>query len=152
MSGDISCTVCKQAAGRYKCPTCHIRYCSVACFKTHKEQPCQVPISHETQDSGSKEQSVNEPTRGTRQTPIDSQSDGDDDDQEYLPSPATLEQLTKDPAILAALEDPIIRTLIPEIINSKNPLALLEEVTRDIPAFDKFKDQLLDFVKSAKDA
>lgn len=28
---------------KYKCPTCYIKYCSVACFKKHKETPCQKP-------------------------------------------------------------------------------------------------------------
>lgn len=27
--------------GKYKCPTCHLRYCSVACCRTHKETPCE---------------------------------------------------------------------------------------------------------------
>ena len=30
------CFVC-EAESQYRCPTCMIRYCSVGCFKTHKE-------------------------------------------------------------------------------------------------------------------
>lgn len=41
------CQVCGPDGGdglpKYKCPTCYIKYCSVACFKKHKETPCQKP-------------------------------------------------------------------------------------------------------------
>ena len=30
------CLIC-EAESQYRCPTCMIRYCSVGCFKTHKE-------------------------------------------------------------------------------------------------------------------
>lgn len=37
------CEVCcaEGSQGKYKCPTCHLRYCSVACCRTHKETPCE---------------------------------------------------------------------------------------------------------------
>ncbi|KAJ1644051.1 hypothetical protein IWQ61_010462, partial [Dispira simplex] len=115
-------------------------------------QPCQAPISDATQGPSTTKQPIIESTQDTQHAPTDPQSDVEDDDQEYLPSLAILEKLVKDPAILTALQDPIVRTLIPEIINNENSLALLEEVIKDIPAFDKFKVQLLDFVKSVKES
>ncbi|KAF2433080.1 hypothetical protein EJ08DRAFT_88001 [Tothia fuscella] len=30
------CGVCNDAISKYKCPTCEVKYCSIACFKTHK--------------------------------------------------------------------------------------------------------------------
>ncbi|KAK8518588.1 hypothetical protein V6N12_011839 [Hibiscus sabdariffa] len=30
------CQVCNQAQSKYKCPSCLVPYCSLACFKTHK--------------------------------------------------------------------------------------------------------------------
>ncbi|KAG4188878.1 hypothetical protein ERO13_A08G193200v2 [Gossypium hirsutum] len=35
------CQVCNQTQSKYKCPSCLIPYCSLACFKTHKETPCE---------------------------------------------------------------------------------------------------------------
>lgn len=37
------CEVCcaEGSQGKYKCPTCHLRYCSVACCRAHKETPCE---------------------------------------------------------------------------------------------------------------
>ncbi|XP_057798210.1 uncharacterized protein LOC131014296 [Salvia miltiorrhiza] len=39
--GQKKCQVCEDAQSKYKCPTCLITYCSLACFKKHKEVPCQ---------------------------------------------------------------------------------------------------------------
>ena len=33
----MQCEVCVDAVAKYKCPTCALRYCSVPCFKTHRE-------------------------------------------------------------------------------------------------------------------
>ncbi|XXG68231.1 hypothetical protein AAC387_Pa06g1367 [Persea americana] len=38
--GPKQCEVCKDAQSKYKCPSCLIPYCSLACFKKHKEIPC----------------------------------------------------------------------------------------------------------------
>ncbi|WOG98591.1 hypothetical protein DCAR_0417935 [Daucus carota subsp. sativus] len=34
------CKVCEEADSKYKCPACLIPYCSLGCFKKHKEIPC----------------------------------------------------------------------------------------------------------------
>ncbi|XVE72812.1 hypothetical protein DITRI_Ditri11bG0068800 [Diplodiscus trichospermus] len=39
------CQVCNQAQSKYKCPSCLVPYCSLACFKRHKEIPCVKPES-----------------------------------------------------------------------------------------------------------
>ncbi|XP_044501373.1 zinc finger HIT domain-containing protein 3 isoform X2 [Mangifera indica] len=41
------CQVCNEAQSKYKCPTCLAPYCSLACFKKHKEIPCVKPESIE---------------------------------------------------------------------------------------------------------
>ncbi|XWS36534.1 hypothetical protein CRYUN_Cryun20dG0093000 [Craigia yunnanensis] len=41
------CQVCNQAQSKYKCPSCLVPYCSLACFKRHKETPCMKPESTE---------------------------------------------------------------------------------------------------------
>ncbi|KAL6564559.1 hypothetical protein OROMI_016009 [Orobanche minor] len=39
------CEVCEKALSKYKCPICLIPYCSLVCFKKHKEIPCAKPES-----------------------------------------------------------------------------------------------------------
>ena len=38
-----TCAVCQEREHKYKCPTCRILYCSVACYKKHRETPCAPP-------------------------------------------------------------------------------------------------------------
>ncbi|KNA07874.1 hypothetical protein SOVF_167690 [Spinacia oleracea] len=38
--GPQQCKVCNEAKSKYKCPACLIPYCSLVCFKKHKETPC----------------------------------------------------------------------------------------------------------------
>ncbi|KMT05602.1 hypothetical protein BVRB_7g167430 [Beta vulgaris subsp. vulgaris] len=39
------CKVCNEAKSKYKCPACLIPYCSLGCFKKHKETPCATAKS-----------------------------------------------------------------------------------------------------------
>ncbi|XP_042971588.1 zinc finger HIT domain-containing protein 3-like isoform X8 [Carya illinoinensis] len=48
--GPRQCRVCKEAQSKYKCPSCLAPYCSVVCFKKHKEIPCAKPVSSEALD------------------------------------------------------------------------------------------------------
>ncbi|XP_078122495.1 zinc finger HIT domain-containing protein 3 [Sander vitreus] len=49
------CSVCSEHTPKYRCPACKIRYCSLGCYKRHKdtclpvEQP--APIEPEVKDS-----------------------------------------------------------------------------------------------------
>ncbi|GAB2232679.1 hypothetical protein Droror1_Dr00011725 [Drosera rotundifolia] len=38
------CHVCSEATSKYKCPSCILQYCSLVCFKKHREIPCVKPV------------------------------------------------------------------------------------------------------------
>ncbi|KAF8716905.1 hypothetical protein HU200_026006 [Digitaria exilis] len=40
--GGGSCSVCKEAPPKYKCPSCRTPYCSVTCFKKHKARSSEL--------------------------------------------------------------------------------------------------------------
>ncbi|XP_048619155.1 uncharacterized protein LOC106409194 isoform X1 [Brassica napus] len=40
-----TCGICEIVVSKYKCPCCLVPYCSVGCFKKHKEIPCVKPSS-----------------------------------------------------------------------------------------------------------
>uniref|UniRef100_A0A7N0TP89 HIT-type domain-containing protein n=2 Tax=Kalanchoe fedtschenkoi TaxID=63787 RepID=A0A7N0TP89_KALFE len=42
--GPRQCQVCNNAPSKYKCPSCIIPYCSLSCYKKHKETPCSKPM------------------------------------------------------------------------------------------------------------
>ncbi|KAI3960047.1 hypothetical protein MKW98_016771 [Papaver atlanticum] len=54
--GTRNCEVCKDAISKYKCPSCLAPYCSLTCYKKHKETPCskQVTSNAETPSSNQK--------------------------------------------------------------------------------------------------
>ncbi|KAJ3182226.1 Zinc finger HIT domain-containing protein 3 [Gaertneriomyces sp. JEL0708] len=35
------CSICNENSSKYKCPNCLVPYCSLSCFRTHKETPCE---------------------------------------------------------------------------------------------------------------
>ncbi|XP_004495024.1 uncharacterized protein [Cicer arietinum] len=45
--GPRQCQICHEAQSKYKCPKCYLLYCSLPCFKKHKELPCVNPTSSE---------------------------------------------------------------------------------------------------------
>ncbi|KAK8200355.1 uncharacterized protein BKA78DRAFT_291868 [Phyllosticta capitalensis] len=45
MAPSQSCGVCADQPPKYKCPSCELRYCSLACYKTHKSSTHGDPAS-----------------------------------------------------------------------------------------------------------
>ena len=39
------CLVCELKDSKYKCKTCRLPYCSVACYKTHQASSCTPPTT-----------------------------------------------------------------------------------------------------------
>ncbi|KAG8968137.1 hypothetical protein FRC03_008490 [Tulasnella sp. 419] len=42
------CQICGIVPFKYTCPKCQLIYCSVICYKTHKEKTCTVPSASES--------------------------------------------------------------------------------------------------------
>ncbi|CAI9107489.1 OLC1v1006849C1 [Oldenlandia corymbosa var. corymbosa] len=51
--GPKTCKVCDKVLSKYKCPACLTPYCSLPCFKKHKETPCAKPVSVSQKDDSS---------------------------------------------------------------------------------------------------
>ncbi|XP_077402959.1 zinc finger HIT domain-containing protein 3 [Vanacampus margaritifer] len=51
------CKVCSEQTPKYRCPTCEIRYCSLPCYKRHKDSclPVKQVIPNGTKDAVSTE-------------------------------------------------------------------------------------------------
>uniref|UniRef100_A0A1A7YHJ5 Zinc finger HIT domain-containing protein 3 n=1 Tax=Iconisemion striatum TaxID=60296 RepID=A0A1A7YHJ5_9TELE len=48
------CSVCSEQTPKYRCPACEIRYCSLGCYKKHKDTclPVVKPSSYNPEDAG----------------------------------------------------------------------------------------------------
>ena len=56
------CSICTENASKYKCPSCFIRYCSVNCFKSHKQStPSCIPDPNNHKQPHSNQTNVQQP-------------------------------------------------------------------------------------------
>jgi hypothetical protein len=121
------CEVCNQEQYKYKCPTCRITYCSVPCFKRHKQEPCQAPP-----------QAV-----ATTQPFSQPQShEADDDKDNDLLSEQTLNSLAVNRTLQSMLSNPHLRAMLDTIDSSRQPGQEVKAAMA-IPIFQEFADECL---------
>ncbi|KAI8336548.1 hypothetical protein BC941DRAFT_514001 [Chlamydoabsidia padenii] len=123
------CGVCQVNTPKYKCSTCLIPYCSLVCYKTHKETPCQ-PAQPTTQNLDTHQKD--------KQT-----ADIDDDEEETRLTPEQLQQLATSDQVRSFLEYPQIRDLVTKIDLAPQPDKLLDTIRKEDSVFDDFVLALL---------
>ncbi|KAJ8731271.1 hypothetical protein PYW07_004435 [Mythimna separata] len=124
----MSCIQCEQIA-KYKCPICREPYCSVPCYKTHKENPCNPPPEQPKQidDSNDKEREYDYPTEDT--VPVEK-----------------LKQLEQSTDLKKCLENPHVRDILELLDKSPYPDELMKEYMQE-PIFTEFVDACLKVVQ-----
>eukprot|EP00483_Globobulimina_turgida_P009012 UN09030 len=117
------CGVCKINESKYKCPNCRVtRYCSVACYKKHKEnkQQCIKPIKTLKYDK-------NEPVSVTG----------------YTVSQKQFQLLENDDKLKEKLMNRRLRQIIESIDDSRRPQNRLETLMKNDKDFAEFVDCML---------
>ncbi|GME48762.1 hypothetical protein GTA08_BOTSDO00506 [Neofusicoccum parvum] len=113
-----TCGVCSEQPPKYKCPSCAIRYCSLACFKTHK--PIHDNPAAETSAPDSPSQSASSAPTASHDGPTTAPAapaTAPQPPQQH--APADLQRLLTDPALLALLQkNPALRTRLHAIYTS----------------------------------
>ncbi|XP_034689906.1 zinc finger HIT domain-containing protein 3 [Vitis riparia] len=122
------CKVCNEAASKYKCPSCLIPYCSLVCFKKHKEIPCVKPVSPEVKTNEDSQLLVERPYLV-------------DEPSEVLQK-LQLESIASSSEIRDALKDQDLQELINKIDQSPDAENELEKAM-GIEAFSIFTDKIL---------
>ncbi|KAF5308076.1 hypothetical protein FQR65_LT06451 [Abscondita terminalis] len=120
------CVVCKNEDGKYKCPTCLVYYCSVACCNQHRANKCTLAKRKEEgliPDSNKYEHT----TRDT--VPIKK--------LKLLESEETLKNI---------LHNSHLRNLLTTIDKSKNPEDIMQKAMLE-PIFVEFADACLKVVE-----
>ncbi|OCK85712.1 hypothetical protein K432DRAFT_421536 [Lepidopterella palustris CBS 459.81] len=106
------CGICSQQPPKYKCPTCRLPYCSLACFKSHKPlhdasraalPPAETSISAPTQ---------NTPAQNPRPPPADFSA--------LLTNPSIQALLTTHPTLRDDLRKIYAATLAPDPSQSEH--------------------------------
>ncbi|XP_010433161.1 PREDICTED: zinc finger HIT domain-containing protein 3 isoform X2 [Camelina sativa] len=164
-----TCEICKKVVSRYKCPSCILPYCSLACFKIHKETPCAKPSSTEDNPASppKEEVPVERPVHvGEATTDIVEKTQHKAsaaspakeipvarplhvEEEKFVLEKAQLEAIASSSEIREALKDESLQKLIYNIDSSSNPLQELDEAMR-VEAFREFTDKILSNISKSK--
>lgn len=133
-----ACEVCKSKHAKYKCPTCRLPFCSVACSKTHKSTPCKPPEKQPQPSSGV----VNKAQARAAQSREESEKELDDC---ILLTPAQLALLDTNDEVQRKLRDDRVMDIIKRIDSAPNRTAALQLEMKN-PAFLEFCDDIMEAV------
>ena len=120
-----TCAICVEAQSKYKCPTCRILYCSLSCYKKHKEVKCA--------DVESKPLTPQPPPDNT--LPLV--------DPEWKLSRMQLDRLQRSKRVREAIRDTRLQELIKTIDGSDDRVARLEETLTNDEHFKHFVETMM---------
>nr|AFK35496.1 unknown [Medicago truncatula] len=141
--GPKQCQICHKAQSKYKCPKCYLLYCSLACFKKHKELPCVDPTPSETK-TADLESHVEKPSvvdNAVVEAPVEKPLVVVDKTGEVLQQ-FQLEAIASSSEIRDALNDKALQELICQIDCSSNAENELDKAMAD-EAFRLFTNKIL---------
>ncbi|KAG5844386.1 zinc finger HIT domain-containing protein 3 [Anguilla rostrata] len=133
------CSVCSEHVPKYKCPACKIRYCSVSCYKNHKDgclpvkqtaSPALAPDFKATHSGG--DWSVEDLL--------------DEDEQSDRVPLQKLKELGESKDLEALLCNPHLRQLLLTVDQAEDKAAIMKVAMQE-PLFVEFADQCLKIVE-----
>lgn len=151
------CEVCDEVQSKYKCPTCLIPYCSLLCFKKHKEIPCVKPVASSEAPSTTNLQpdierpySIDEPSKVLQPLQIESTANWLVDIERpcYVDEPSKvlqqlqLESIASSSEIRDALKNEELQKLICNIDCSTDAQTELDKAM-DLEVFRLFTDKII---------
>ena len=131
------CAVCTEAPSKYKCPNCKIVYCSLICYKNHKEVPCtkvEAPKRVPSVDAFSTKKP--HMTRHAKAAAIE-------EEKSWKISESQFAKLRGNTDLCAALRDPVLQAKLVEIDNARDRDAALNKAIATDPRFKDFADNIL---------
>ncbi|XP_010451144.2 PREDICTED: zinc finger HIT domain-containing protein 3 [Camelina sativa] len=163
-----TCEICKKVVSKYKCPSCILPYCSLACFKIHKETPCAKPSSTEDNPASPPkevpeerpvhvEEATNDVVEKTQHKAIAASPAKEVpvarplhvEEEKFVLEKAQLEAIASSSEIRDALKDEALQKLIYNIDSSSNPLQELDQAM-GVEAFREFTDKILSNISKSK--
>ncbi|XP_022640997.1 zinc finger HIT domain-containing protein 3 isoform X4 [Vigna radiata var. radiata] len=131
--GPRQCQVCIEALSKYKCPSCYLPYCSLVCYKKHKELPCVKPQPLEVITTAVSESLVE------KTLVVDERSE--------VLQKFQLEAIASSREIRDSLNDKALQDLICRIDSSPNAKDELDKAMAE-EAFRLFTDKILSTINS----
>ncbi|KAG5203783.1 hypothetical protein JEQ12_003366 [Ovis aries] len=143
--GTAVCVVCLEKP-KYRCPACRVPYCSLPCFRKHKEQckPAAGPV----------EKKIRSALIAKTQKPVENEDDDDDsvadflnsDEEEDRVSLQNLKNLGESAALRSLLLNPHLRRLMVDLDQAGDKAELMRACMRE-PLFVEFADCCLRIVE-----
>nr|CAG4644474.1 EOG090X0JQ4 [Lepidurus arcticus] len=131
----VTCEVCQADRSVYKCATCGIKYCKVACYKLHKEKTCEV--QNQPDASLSSVAQFSQPTSVTYTYPT----------EDTVPV-EQLALLKNDEYLNQCLENPHLRQILISLVNNPNPKSAMQSAMQE-PIFLELADACLKVVDTS---
>ncbi|XP_071386021.1 zinc finger HIT domain-containing protein 3 isoform X1 [Centroberyx affinis] len=135
------CNVCSDQTPKYRCPACKIRYCSLGCYKRHKDTCLPVkqpaPITPVTAASSTEPWSVEDLLH-------------EDDYIDKVPL-QRLQLLGQSEGLKDLLCNPHLRQLLQSIDNADSKQDAMKAAMQE-PLFIEFSDQCLKIVENEEKA
>ncbi|CAG5135607.1 unnamed protein product, partial [Candidula unifasciata] len=143
-----SCVVCSVQTTKYRCPQCLLRYCSLACCKTHKES-CVKPTNDPKADVTTQVITQAPQLKGqdffSRERELLIQSKVNEDEEHDCVPDELLQQLEHSSELKEILGNPHLRALLENLVKSDKPETAMAEAMRE-PIFTEFADACLQIV------
>lgn len=139
----VVCVICLEKP-KYRCPSCRVPYCSLTCFRTHKEQ-----CNPETRPVEKKRSAVSAKTT----KPVENQDNDDSvadflnsDEEEDRVSLQNLRNLGESATLRSLLLNPHLRQLIISLDQGDDKAKLMRDYMQE-PLFVEFADCCLGIVE-----
>ena len=136
---DKICIICNSNNSKYKCPKCNNFYCSISCFKNHKEK-CNKELKDNTDIKNEQIENDN------KVLPLNL-----DEDEDIILSEKELSVLKTNKSIMTKIKNKKLLKILKEIDSTKYKKRTLEKIMENDPDFKAFTTEILEtlgFIKN----
>ncbi|KAI8893524.1 hypothetical protein BC833DRAFT_608102 [Globomyces pollinis-pini] len=129
-ASETLCVVCELQESKYKCPKCLAKYCSVICYRIHKQSPCSLPKEKEQLSP-----SDDLPEKKELDIP-----------EYYQLNEKHYDALKANPGLKELLKNPNLQELVRKVDHSHTPELELDNFQHN-PQFLEFTNLILDIIE-----
>ncbi|XP_041053754.1 zinc finger HIT domain-containing protein 3 [Carcharodon carcharias] len=141
------CRVCEEQPPKYRCPRCSLRYCSVGCYKKHKDD-CKPQesgsVSTISECSPAFKEIIQQDGNG-HYSSTDDILDDDDEESDRVPL-EKLRLLAKSEELKSLLCNPHLKQLLLTVDEAEDKESIMKTAMQE-PIFVEFADQCLQIVE-----
>ncbi|XP_067866424.1 zinc finger HIT domain-containing protein 3 isoform X2 [Heterodontus francisci] len=138
------CCVCEEQLPKYRCPRCDLRYCSVRCYKKHKDD-CKPQESGSTATISPALKEIAQQDSNGHYWSTDDILHGDDDEESDR-VPLEKLRLLESEELKSLLCNPHLKQLLLTVDKAEDKGSIMKTAMQE-PIFMEFADQCLQIVE-----